>query len=96
MLRLSIDKDKLKLSNDTSSICFSLSNEKIFKVIRASLESLKDTRSGISIDKTNENNSILKLDNNNILIDNLTTYEISTRMLLLNKHLRYPETATSE
>ena len=95
-MKLKSKNNELILFNETRKLSFVLTNQPISKVITKNIESLNVEGCVVEIEKKSEREEYLILDNYKIKIPPDVSYEIYSRMLLLNKMLRYPKTSEEE
>jgi len=105
MLKLKCEKDKLVLFRDKAELSFNISDKKYINVIRKNIESADKNGCGVSIEKKSDVRTYLILEweeykpedlvvvkkSSKIVIPESVAYEISSRMLLLNKSLKTPK-----
>ena len=104
MIKVKIKEDKMVLYNLDSKIEFELFDKKLFNVIKKNIDYLENDCS-ISIETTSSNRSYIVLVSSTyhesnkksrekvikLIITREVAYEISSRLLLLNKSLSFPK-----
>lgn len=94
MLRISANNDNVIIKKpDNHSLQFPLSDKKLFKVIKLNIEKLGGDKKEcfFSLEKKSDREIYIKLNGYTLLINDLTLYEISSRMILLNNNITFPE-----
>ncbi|MFZ4399396.1 MAG: hypothetical protein ACOYO1_05120 [Bacteroidales bacterium] len=91
MIKIKANNNLLTIYNDSKSISFSISRKDIFSVIQSHINGLNAEGCLFSIEKISEGKCIMILENyEKLAIPEITSYEITSRMLLLSKSLKMP------
>lgn len=94
MLKITFSGNDIVIKKvDGHSLKFALSDNKLFTVIKANIKRLggKDGECNFRLDKLSDREIYLILNGYKLLINDLTLFEISSRMILLNNNITYPE-----
>jgi uncharacterized protein YjfI (DUF2170 family) len=94
MLRITTNNDKIVIKKpDNHSLEFALSDKKLFKVIKLNINKLGGDKKECSVrlEKLSDREIYIVLNGYKLLINDLTLYEISSRMILLNNNITFPE-----
>ncbi len=93
MLKISAVNNQIKLENQNgANFIFAISDIKLFNVIKKNIEAVDSSGCSIQIEKFDYDTSVLTLGNRfKLRIGNLTAYELTSRMMLLNDKLTFPE-----
>ena len=105
MLKIKCEGNKLILFSENSASSFELFDKKYFEVIRKNIESANKEGCWVSIEKKSDKRNYLVLSWNEyqknrraisprsmkLVIPDSIAYEISSRMILLNKSFKVPE-----
>ena len=92
MLKIKIKGSEISLSNEHGrTLSFKMTDNALAEVIKKNIDRLGDDDGCVvSIEKKSERGNYLILNNHKLMVPALLLYEISSRMLLLNRHLKYP------
>ena len=94
MLRITWNKDYLVIKKpDNHFLQFILSDKKLFKVIKLNIEKISGGKNecNFRLEKLSDKEIYLILNGYKLLINDITLYEISSRMILLNNNITYPD-----
>ena len=94
MLKITLNKDNIVIKKpDNHFLQFPLSDKKLFKVIRLNIERLggKNKECNFRLEKLSDREIYLILNDHKLLINDITLFEISSRMILLNNNITYPD-----
>lgn len=94
MLRITWNKDYLVIKKpDNHFLQFILSDKKLFKVIKLNIEKISGGKNecNFRLEKLSDKEIYLILNGYKLLINDITLYEISSRMILLNNNIAYPD-----
>ncbi len=94
MLKITWNKDYLVIKKpDNHFLQFILSDKKLFKVIKLNIEKISGGKNecNFRLEKLSDKEIYLILNGYKLLINDITLYEISSRMILLNNNITYPD-----
>jgi len=92
MLKILTNNNKIVIQKqDGHNLQFELSDKKLFGVIKANINKLGDGFCNFRLEKLSDREIYLILNGYKLLINDITLFEISSRMILLNNNITFPE-----
>jgi hypothetical protein len=97
MLKILTNDNKIVIQKqDGHNLQFELSDKKLFNVIKANINKLGNGYCNFRLEKLSSREIYLILNGYKLLINDITLFEISSRMILLNNNITFPDFKFSE